>query len=347
MTAFFNKFIDRRWSSYNFYKADVGISTEYCYTFNVKLLAEQGQKFSYCCLPDLPITIAINTLILKYFYVLINKFQNQAIFDFFQTYESKNSLFCQVALNKPYMIQIRELIVFFSILLTSDHLEKAYDSYFQIDKRCAIRDYWQWLNYEAPANNDDYFKMISCNIVNKYLVIIPKVVFSFEEFELSDYGFDPNDGIWKSLPYNKLLSQKGNIPLNYNKETCNIIKATDTENDVIYKDIKNTYVDFSKCLKTELNFFYHDEENAVYFAMLPPQLTRYIKDFFSNLSYFLDDDPEIKSKSFINDIPLLNDAVLEILKNEKTTLVLKELVSAYVIDKTTKLHPYKTLSSLK
>jgi hypothetical protein len=340
-----NESNNRGRSSNNLYNLapEIRISTEYSYVSHLSLFAKNSDKYTVCKLPNAQTTLLFSKLFVSYLTDLVNLYKNKACLEFIETAKKLDtySLLKEIVLNKPTIIKYREFIIFYSLLLCSETLDQAYNSYFQVEKRCAIRDYWQWLSYEQPSEYkaSETVKLLNFIVTEDKPIIIPEIYFDPETFSLQDFGFDPKDGIWKSLPYNRLESQRGDVLFNYNPLTCCFFKIQNKED--IYKKFKEASSDFEKSLLVHQPNF-HAEEAAVYFAILPPHLATYIKNLFLHLYYFFRPDHSFEAhlQGFLNSTPLFKRNLVDVLKDDVAATALKELVSAYTIDKKTRLSPY-------
>lgn len=170
------------------------------------------------------------------------------------------------------IVRDREILIFLSLILNRKDFSIAVLDYFQVEKRCAIRDYWQWVVFE------DY----NVNTKGEGIYFEPTALLSFFTLgnlfpyfyrdpschPLEDYGFHPKDGIWKRLDYHHTPCQEGDLALNYNYRTCAITKIDPTY--CIYKYL-NKEGELSRQFKE--GTLLTDSSKALFLAAIPPVLS--------------------------------------------------------------------------
>jgi len=268
------------------------------------------------------------------FYKLIKKYK-------FLNLDRILSDFDEISANngRLYYTRYREKFIFLSCLFVSNSVEDAYKNYYQTEKRCVIRDYWQWLGYEGVHEDslDDKVLDITldCRIISSYIcpelgIIIPEdYLFNKNRYLLRDYGFDPKDGVWKPLNYKNLESQKENIKDVYNQKTCEIYELEET----IYQFFKLQY-----------------ETDIKYKAIIPIELTKLIlrtyKDIKEYYEFLNNENKALSVENIIEEDEELEGLMEQVIKDKEQNKVLETIIALYFPSKE-KLKPIDKLNISK
>jgi hypothetical protein len=216
------------------------------------------------------------------------------------------------------IVKDREILIFLSLILNTQNIKDAVFDYFQIVKRCAIRDYWQWVvfedydhNLEKKDYNFDPIAVFSILMPGPGL-LVPFFNRNTRYHPLQDYGYDPKDGVWKRLDYQQILCQKGNLIVNYNIRTCNIIKVNPTQ--CVYKYLNK---DFQLIERFRNGSLFTDTSQSLFLAAMPPVISTIIINSYKYIYEFIIGPKHFTSKNFIVGLsPEAQDLIIRLLDHE-------------------------------
>jgi len=227
-----------------------------------------------------------------------------------------------------YDTKIRERFIFLSCLFVSNSIEDAYQNYFQTEKRCVIRDYWQYLIYEAIHRDslDDTvcdmsldYKSLTCYVCTELGIIIPtNSLWDKDLYLFEDYGFDPKDGVWKRLKYIKLPCQQKGIRENYNLKTCEIYEF-DKEHPIY------------KYFKLQKNHF--DRTKAIIPIELGKLIIKLYKDIKEYYEFLNNENKALSVENIIEEDEELEELLKQAINNKEQKYLIELITETYFPEK--------------
>jgi hypothetical protein len=214
------------------------------------------------------------------------------------------------------IVKDREILIFLSLILNTQNIKDASDAYFQINKRCCIRDYWQFIVEEDFDTAEETLNIIDmtdirCLIYSGF--IFPYFSRCTMEHPLKDYGFDPNDGIWKSLPYHDLECQKGNLLDNYNLKTGLILKIEPKEGLYKYLNGENNWL----IQQFEASILATDDSQSLFLVAIPPALSSLLLRTYKHIYNFAIGPKHFTPENYIVGLsPEAQDLIIRLLDHE-------------------------------
>ena len=219
------------------------------------------------------------------------------------------------------IVKDREQLIFISLILSLRDFDLAKNAYFQITKRCPIRDFWQWVVHEESDPDSGCFdadeqepveirSVISLDCID---CIFPYFYRNLEDHPLCDYGFDPTDGVWKPLPYHKLECQEGDITQNYNLNTTSFVKVGPA------LDLWKHLVKEQHCfMMTDNRKLARDSSGCIYLAALPLDLCAILLVTIRHIYNFVYGSRDVLTgyNYVVISSPIIIELIFKILDNE-------------------------------